>query len=128
MKIKIEVLLRKIKNIFRELKRKTEIENRNIAQYIGKYYLEKNKNNYKQTEEDIRNLGITQIEHKKDTIIITLQRCGILIGRRGENIDKLQQFLFQKTKYTKLNIKEDKIISWLIPFDYTEDYLDEEIY
>jgi len=118
-------ILKDIKNYFRELKRKEEYENRDIAQVIGAYYLEKNNNNYYKTGEDIRNLGITQIEHKRDTIIITLQRVGLLIGRRGENIDKLQKFLVRETKYTKLNIKDDKTISWLIPIDYSDynDYL-----
>jgi len=109
-----------IERFLKYLNRKEEIENRAIAQWIGNYYLDKNYNNYKKTAEDIRILGITQIEHKKDTIIITLQRCGILIGRRGENIDALQKFLATKTKYTKLDIKEDKIISWLIPYDYSD--------
>ena len=112
-----------LKKILKALNRKEEMENRVIAQCIGEYYLEKNNFDYKKTEEDVSLLGITQIEHKLDTIIITLQRCGILIGRRGENIDKLQKFLASKTKYTKLDIKEDKIISWLIPYDYS-DYSD----
>ena len=122
MKTKIEVLLRKIKNIYRELKRKKENENRKIAQYIGEYYLEKNNHNYKKTIEDLTILGITQIEHKNNIIIITLQRCGILIGRRGDNIEQLQKFLSIKTKYSKIDIKEDKIISWLIPIN--DNYLD----
>jgi ribosomal protein S3 len=109
-----------IKRILKYLNRKEEIENRAIAQCIGEYYLGKNIGDYKKTQEDITILGITQVEHKQDTIIITLQRCGILIGRRGENIDALQKFLATKTKYTKLNIKEDKIISWLIPYDYSD--------
>ena len=118
----MKTLLRKIKNIF---KYKKENEDRKIAQWIGSYYLGKNNSDYKKTFEDLTVLGITRIEHKNSTIIITLQRCGLLIGRRGENIEQLQKFLFSKTKYTKLNIKEDKIISWLIPIDYSNDYLDD---
>jgi len=109
-----------IKRILKYLNRKEEMKNRAIAQCIGEYYLDKNNGDYKKTQEDIRILGITEINHKGDTIIITLQRCGILIGRRGENIDALQKFLATKTKYTKLNIQEDKIISWLIPYDYSD--------
>lgn len=111
-----------LKKILKALNKKQESENREIARHIGEYYLEKNNFDYKKTEEDVSILGITQIEHKKDTIIITLQRCGILIGRRGENIDKLQKFLASKTKYTKLDIKENNIISWLIPCNYSYDY------
>jgi len=116
-----------LKKILKALNRKQESENREIAQHIGQYYLEKNKRDYKKTREDLEILGVTEINHKNDTIIITLQRCGILIGRHGENIEQLQKFLFANTKYSKLNIREDKVISWLMPInDDFEDYTIED--
>lgn len=115
-----------LKKILKTLNKKQEIENKEIAQHIGNYYLERNNNDYLNTAEDIRNLGITRIDHTKDTIIITLQSCGLLIGRRGENIDKLLTYLISKTKYSKIDIKEDKIIGWLLPYDYSNDYLEDE--
>ena len=109
----------KFKNIFKELKRKKESKNREIARLIGEYYLGKNAGNYKNTEEEIRSLSITQIKNTGNTIIITLQRPGLLIGRRGDNIEALQKFMLYKTNYSKINIEEDKIISWLVPYDYS---------
>ena len=110
------------KNGFKWFRRK-QIESREIARLIGEFYLNKNKNNYKKTEEELRTLGVVQIQGKDNAVIITLQRPGLLIGRRGENIDQLQKFLSSKTKYSKIDIKEDKVICWLIPYDYS-DYQD----
>jgi len=115
--------LRNIKNI---LSRKKDKKLRAIAIKIGEFYLEKNKDtdtlkNFNKATEEIYSLGITQLILKRNKIIITLQRPGVLIGKRGENIDSLSKFLNME-----IDIKEDNIISWILPiymdsFDY--DYL-----
>lgn len=108
------------KNILRKIRNKKEKESRHIARIIGEYYLNKNIFDYIKTQEEIRTLCITQVEHKGDTVFITLQRPGILIGERGNNLDQLQKFISSKTKYLKVDIKEDNIISWIIPYDYSD--------
>ncbi len=95
-----------------------------IARKIGLFYLEKNGNDYAKTEEDLNKLRISRLEfiqvpcktcgHQEERLQITLERVGLLIGKRGENIDKLVKYLGQE-----VNIKEeDHILSWLIPIDY----------
>jgi hypothetical protein len=91
-------------------------EERAIARIIGNFYLDKNKGDYKKTHEEIFSLQITQIKLNDNTISITLSRPGLIIGRRGENLDMLQRYLTQQLKfYHKIEIVEDKILSYLYP-------------
>jgi ribosomal protein S3 len=123
-------MINKVKKFLKNLKKSKEYENREVARLIGEFYLSKNipsKEAYEKARENIVSLGIVDIKTFRDTIIITLQRPGLLIGRKGKNIDELQKFIQTKTKYRKIDIKEDKIISCLIPYDYSnypDDYLD----
>lgn len=59
------------------------------------------------------NLGITNIEFKfnKDLLVmtITLLRPGLLIGRHGETIDKLSEYLSNGKKPVKIHIIESKL-------------------
>jgi ribosomal protein S3 len=125
-----------LKKFLRFIHRKREEKSRIIAQLIGEYYLNRNEklsiskeDRYKQARADLIDVGITQINIKNKKIIITAQRVGLLIGRRGDNIEALKNFLLSKTKYIELDIKEDKTIDWLMPYDYSseyeEDYIDD---
>ena len=96
-----------------------------IASDIGFFYLEKNAGDYEKAIEEITQLGITKIDFKGTTIHITLTRPGLLIGRRGENIDKLRVHLSKSLKQEiNIDIIEDRITGWLIPF---EPYSDSDI-
>jgi len=114
------------------LKRNNDIQvnkNRDVARLISEFYLNKNRENpietmYDKAREEIQSLGITNVNINKDTVTITLSRCGLLIGRRGENIDKMQSFLSEALKRKiSINIIEDKIIQYLIPY-YEDGFLD----
>ncbi len=87
------------------------------AMKIGVFYLQKNNGDYKKTEEEISKLQISKIE-VDDTlpnsvvISITTARPGMLIGRRGQNIDELTQYMGTKIKILE---EKDPLSSWLIP-------------
>ena len=96
--------------------------NQTAAQMIGQFYLQLNDCDYKKAIADITNLCITKVEWKGNTVHITLSRPGLLIGRRGENIDKLLEYIMKMTenKGIIIDIIEDQIIGWLIPYDAME--------
>jgi hypothetical protein len=55
-------------------------------------------------------------------IYIYFGRPGLIIGLRGENIDRLREFLKKELDDPKLriHIHEDRIYDYLIPVDYSE--------
>ena len=56
----------------------------------------------------LKDLGITDIKLKKDVLIITLERPGLLIGKKGKTFDELYKYLFINDKH-KLKIVESKL-------------------
>ena len=79
-------------------------ERKKIIEGIAKFYLnrsQKASNSWNEavikTTVTIRNLGISNLHVRNDegktTVVITLERPGLLIGKRGENIDQLSQYL-----------------------------------
>lgn len=101
-----------------------------VARLIGQFYVQQNRNLkdinkiYKKANEDIIMLHITRIQVKGNIITITLTRPGLLIGRRGENIDALTNFLSKELKHKiTLNIIEDMINGHLFPYN-PQDYDD----
>ena len=79
-----------------------------VADKIAQFYFEKNKMDYDKAIREIQDLQIRKIEiedgeckecHQKvKELHVTLARIGKLIGVRGENIDKLTQYLDMKVK------------------------------
>lgn len=88
-------------------------EVRDIAQKIGQFYLQKYDNDYQLAEQELIRLQITKIEVEPEMVRITLARPGILIGRRGINIENLTKFLGVKVFIIE---DQDPIYSWLIPY------------
>ena len=93
-------------------------EVKDVAERIGQYYLEKNHGDYASTELEITSLHISEIQVDNSlahsiAISITTARPGLLIGKRGTNIDALEKYL-----NTKVKIIEDKdpLHSYLIPY------------
>lgn len=97
---------------------------KDIAGLIGEFYLQKNNGNYAAAEHEIRKLNITELsisitELTDDAkVVITLGRPGLIIGRKGENYEKLAQFLRQTAGYG-LEIMEAKeqLLDYLIPYN-----------
>ena len=77
---------------------------------------------------DIDLLKITKVVRHPNKITITLSRPGLLIGRRGENIDKLTAFISKHlNKPITIDIIEDHVIQCLYPYDameYADDGMD----
>jgi ribosomal protein S3 len=68
---------------------------------------------------NIDKLGIKKLVFEEDTIHILLSRPGLLIGRKGEDINNLSEILKKKlnNQNLKLHIEESLIDNYLI--DYT---------
>src|SRR5579859_7307784 len=91
----------------------------NLAKNIGLFFLEKNKENYEATEIEIQSMQITKLDIMKDgRALIELKRPGILIGKRGLQIEEL-------SKHLKIGIhiveSEPSPIDSLIPYPLEDD-------
>lgn len=96
---------------------------REVASRIGAFYLQKNSGDYKATELEIMKLRISKIDvddrlPHSVSIAITTARPGLLIGKRGQNIDALTSFLGTNVKVIE---DRDPLSAWLIPDQYGDD-------
>ncbi|HQM07568.1 MAG TPA: KH domain-containing protein [Bacilli bacterium] len=100
-----------------------------VISQIGKFFLERNLKKsdnetklhqvYLQTREEIQDLCITRIIFTSDqSIDIYLGRPGLLIGKKGEQIDALSEYLNKKYGINKIQIREDNLFMYLIPNDW----------
>lgn len=101
----------------------TTPEIREMAALIGQFYLRKHNNDYIATEKAIVDLRISDLRVEGDKVIIVTARPGLLIGRRGQNIDELTAFLNKKIHIIE---EVDPLLAWLVPhpdepMDYDED-------
>lgn len=95
-------------------------EEKRLARLFGKYYLQKNNGNYEQTATEIEKLGISEFTLLPEgKLKIVSSRVGLLIGRRGLNIDNLARFLEVEVSIYK---DPDPLISYLVPYEYSDDY------
>lgn len=90
---------------------------REVASRIGAFYLQKNNGDFKATEAEILKLQISNISvddklPRSVSIAITTARPGLLIGKRGQNIDALSKFLGTEVKVIE---DRDPLIAWLVP-------------
>lgn len=72
-----------------------------IAHEIGFFFLEKNGGDYEKTREFIELLLITNLEENENAVIVETARPVLFIGRKGENIDGLEQALNKKIEIVK---------------------------
>jgi transcription antitermination factor NusA-like protein len=79
------------------------------------YSEERHQKLYSKVTDYLVSLGIHNIELDPDneSVTIYLERPGILIGYKGENID-----FFEKALGKRIKIREFNILQWLIPIDY----------
>ena len=101
-----------------------------VISQIGRFFLERNLKKsdnetkvhqvYLQTRKEIQILGITRIVLTSDNEIeIHLDRPGLLIGKKGEQIDALSEYLNKKYGINKIQIREDNLFMYLIPNDWS---------
>ena len=100
-----------------------------VISQIGRFFLERNLKKsdnetkvhqvYLQTRKEIQILGITRIVLTSDNEIeIHLDRPGLLIGKKGEQINELSEHL-KKYGINKIQIIEDDLFMHLIPNDWS---------
>lgn len=95
-------------------------EQRWIAKKIGEFYLDKNNGDHEKANEEISRVRFNHVEFLNDNrVLLEVSRPGILIGKRGENIEKLQEFLGHK-----LYIKEtvEHIMDHMYVYPVEDDY------
>lgn len=94
-----------------------------IAQKIGEFFLRKNEFDYSAAENEIWKLRINNIsfDYMHTSITIETSRPGMLIGRRGEQIEQLSKFLGVKVKITETR---QHILDYLVPCDFSDEMLD----
>lgn len=93
-------------------------QDKEAARKIGEFYLQKNNRDFKATEKEIMDLRISKVRALENkTIEITTERPGLLIGRRGTNIDALTKFL---DVHVKIIEERDPITYYLIPQNWDE--------
>lgn len=90
-----------------------------IAAQIGVFFLRKNNNDYEAARKEILELRISEItyENPPGDVAISLSRPGLLIGRRGEQIDSLTKFLGKQIKIVEVN---QSLHDYLLPYDYSQ--------
>tara|TARA_R110000868_G_scaffold371774_1_gene635528 strand:- start:435 stop:755 length:321 start_codon:yes stop_codon:yes gene_type:complete len=87
-----------------------------IGYKITDYFFKKNNGDYEKTKKEIESISIQDIEIDGNQLIIHTARPGLLIGKRGSNIDALSMFLGMK-------VRIEESFSWtdqLIPVDAME--------
>lgn len=91
-----------------------------IAARIGVFFLRKNDNDYEAARKEILELRISNIsfENPPGEVSIELSRPGLLIGRRGEQIDSLEKFLGHKILIVEVR---QSINDFLLPYDYSQE-------
>lgn len=105
-------------------KPKPTVERKKIIEGIAKFYLnrsQKASNTWNEavikTTVAIRNLGICNLHVRNDegktTVVITLERPGLLIGKRGENIDELSKYLNADVRIVEDNTVFSEIMAHL---------------
>lgn len=107
---------------------------RDIASAIGKYFYEviaAGKEPFairgemfqrcKDTQKLVDSFKIVGIHFNGSDILITTSRPGLLIGRKGERINKLAEALHKEFTFNKVLIIEDQVISRLNDFHYVLD-------
>jgi hypothetical protein len=98
--------------------RKQDPEVIKVAKAIGQFYLNKHDGDYDKAEDELVRLGISHIEMIENGVAIVLYRVGLLIGKKGDNIEALG-------KHLGLNVKiyeeAQPLISFLVPYDEEAD-------
>lgn len=88
-----------------------------IASHIGYFFLEEC-NDIEKALEYVGRLRITGIRCVDQKLTIELGSPGLLIGRRGETIEKLKRYLEEKLQETiQIHFEENPLHTYLTSFD-----------
>lgn len=93
-------------------------EQENIGYQILSFYSKKNQGDHQATNKELNRLNIRDILVKENVVEIHLGSPGLLIGRKGENIDNLKAHLGKEIKMVETFVWSDILVS----YDPTECY------
>jgi predicted PilT family ATPase len=93
-----------------------------IGYAISSFYLNKHNQDYLAAQKEVEKLKIVNITIENDVVTISTSRPGLLIGRKGGNIDALEKHLDKKIKIVE-SFHWDEI---LVPYNYMDDDLTSE--
>ena len=92
---------------------------------VGEFYLHINNNDQEAAQEEIRRIGFLRLDLFDDLIVMEVRRPGILIGRRGERCQQIQDFL--QARIGKFAPRRDKPVQLKIhiveAMEVLEDYI-----
>lgn len=89
---------------------------REVGAQIGEYYLQKNNGDYESAGREVANLRVTDLSFiGVNRLAIKCCRPGLLIGRRGHNIDMLSQHIGMSVKVVEDSMDFTYIVT---PVDY----------
>lgn len=84
---------------------------------IGEHYFQKNGRNHTETKRTLELIGICSVWYRRGYLYIKCSRPGILIGKRGADINTLTEYLKEnwqmKIPFDGIRIVEDKEIGHL---------------
>lgn len=84
-----------------------------VAVALGRFYLDKCNGDYNKAADELYKLHIVSIAiTEDDSIVITLARVGLFIGKRGTNIDAVSKFFGRTIKVVEAM---DSIYDYIIP-------------
>ena len=87
-------------------------EQENIGYQILSFYSKKNQGDHSATNKELNRLNIRDILVKENVVEIHLGAPGLLVGRRGENIDNLKAFLGKEIKIVETFCWNDILVSY----------------
>jgi ribosomal protein S3 len=109
-----------------------EDKTRYVASSVGFFYYHLDRENLEEATKSLNMLKITKIEYDEEACVavIHLQRPGIIIGRKGKNIEALLAYV-QKQCASYFEVKSIKIVEapeiyGLWDFAYSQDHMGDD--
>lgn len=107
-----------ILKLYRKFKNRKNEQIINILRNIGDFFLEESGGDYNKANQEITKCNITQVKYNHNILTIRTTRPGLIIGWKGERIDKLISFLKQRlNKNIKLKLVEEQLLNYIEPIN-----------
>jgi hypothetical protein len=95
---------------------------KSFLNYIGLIILNNCNMDYNKAIKIFNLFGIHNVEYKRNTFYVYLERPGVFIGKKGEQLDQIYNELVEiyKNKNLKIVLQEFSIDQYLIPCTYED--------
>lgn len=94
-----------------------------IYSLIGHHYFAKNGHKHSETKKTLELIGISSVWYRRGYLYIKAARPGILIGKRGADVDSLGEYIracwFLKFPFKGIRLVEDKEISYFYNYIFS---------